>query len=355
MLRKLMLAILFLGLMSGLLVQAQNAADTIELVGTISAVDSNGHIVVNGQTVDLTGAEINAAIAVGELVKVEGAVQANAVILAREVQSPDANDLQNEDEVELVGIVESLDGTSLVVGGITIDLTGAEIAGTPAVGEIVKVHASFDANGLLVAREAEFGAAFIDDNDDDANEEDPRREGEFEIRGTLEDLGDGFIVVNGMTISTNGAEIKNVLVVGTLVKVHLSNQNGNLVAREVENARDENRNDDNGQDDRDEDRDRGSNSGPGNSNDDRSDDRVDDNSGPGNSDDDRNDDHVNDNSGSGSHDDEHDDNSGSGNHDDDVDDDHDDNSGRGSRGDDDDHDDDHGGNSGRGSHDDDDD
>jgi hypothetical protein len=52
---------------------------------------------------------------------------------------------------------------------------------------------------------------------------------EIEIVGTLQQIGDGFIVVSGQRIGVIGAEIKNPLVVGALV-------NGQLVAREVENA-----------------------------------------------------------------------------------------------------------------------
>jgi LysM repeat protein len=61
---------------------------------------------------------------------------------------------------------------------------------------------------------------------------------EVELTGVLEQIGDGFIVVSGQTISIVGAEINDPLVVGGAVKVHFSTINGQAVAREVESADD---------------------------------------------------------------------------------------------------------------------
>jgi LysM repeat protein/ribosomal protein L13 len=238
----------------------QSTQDTIELIGAVQTINADGSIVVNGVTVTITTAQLNVALTPGQIVKVEGTLLSDGRVAAREVQAPQSDDLQDDDEIELVGVVESFDGTTLVVNGLVIDLSGAEINTPIVIGQIIKVHASFDANGNLIARETDDDR---DDNDDGSvpppavtpevtpdNNDDDDRPGEFEITGTLEQVGDGFVVVNGQTISISGAEIKNQLVVGTLVKLHLNNQNGQLVAREVENAQagDDN-NDDNGNDD----------------------------------------------------------------------------------------------------------
>jgi LysM repeat protein len=63
--------------------------------------------------------------------------------------------------------------------------------------------------------------------------------GEVELIGALEQVGNGFIVVSGQTISINGAEIKDPLTVGDMVKVHYSLVGGQAVAREVERAADD--------------------------------------------------------------------------------------------------------------------
>ena len=59
---------------------------------------------------------------------------------------------------------------------------------------------------------------------------------EFEIVGTLQQIGNGFIVVAGLPIGIVDAEINDPLIQGGLVKAHLSVVNGQLVAREVERA-----------------------------------------------------------------------------------------------------------------------
>jgi len=58
--------------------------------------------------------------------------------------------------------------------------------------------------------------------------------GETEITGVLESISSGSIVVSGQTINIVNAEIKNMLIVGSTVKVHVSAVGGALAAREVE-------------------------------------------------------------------------------------------------------------------------
>jgi hypothetical protein len=58
--------------------------------------------------------------------------------------------------------------------------------------------------------------------------------GETEITGVLESIGSGSIVVSGQTIDILNAEINDMLIVGSTVKVHVSQVNGVLTAREVE-------------------------------------------------------------------------------------------------------------------------
>ncbi|HLV36673.1 MAG TPA: DUF5666 domain-containing protein, partial [Spirillospora sp.] len=236
-------------LLVGYTMLAQN--DNIELIGTIEAINADGSIVVNGQTISITTAELNVALTVGRQVKVEGTLMADGLIVAREVDAPDADDL-DDDEVELSGVVESFDGTTLVIGGLSIDMRGAEFNSPVIVGQRIRIHASFDDDGNLVAREADnrfdddripapAGTPEVRPSDDD--DDDDRRD-EFEFRGLLQAIGDDFIVVAGRTIDITNAEIRGQLVVGRRVEVELVNRNGQLVAREVETRRDDNDDDD---------------------------------------------------------------------------------------------------------------
>lgn len=228
----------------------QTAQNTVELLGPVQSINADGSIVVNGLTITITTAEISVPLSAGQVVRVEGTLLPDGRIAAREVRAPRDRDLRDDDEIELIGIVESFDGFTLVVNGLSISVRGAEINAPIVVGQPIKVHGSFDASGSLIARETD-DDIFDDNSDDDSGTPSPaatpgatpgantstRRTGEFEMVGTLQQVGDGFVVVNGQTISIVGAEIKNTLVAGTLVKLHVRNQNGQLVAREIENAR----------------------------------------------------------------------------------------------------------------------
>jgi hypothetical protein len=54
------------------------------------------------------------------------------------------------------GVVDALDGNTLVVNGQSMDLSGANIEGAPKVGAKVKVEGYFDANGVFVLTKVEF-------------------------------------------------------------------------------------------------------------------------------------------------------------------------------------------------------
>lgn len=64
---------------------------------------------------------------------------------------------------------------------------------------------------------------------------------EFEIIGALEEMGEGYVVVDSRTVEVGaGAEIEEPLAVGDVVKVHVRvDSEGNWVAREIEPADDD--------------------------------------------------------------------------------------------------------------------
>lgn len=267
--------------------QETTSAVEIEVVGLVQAVSQNT-ITVNNQVVNISDAEINVSLQVGAAVKVQGAL-VNGQIRAREVNPAEAGILPGE--VEIVGVLESFEGGIMMVGGLRIDVQNAELKDAAfVVGELVKVHATFSASaGLWVAREAEVFTPKADDMDDDDDNDDdlPPGAGEFEIVGTLDEVGEGFIVVSGQTISlASGAEIKGALVIGALVKVEGSLTDGAWVAREVKRAqeRDQERHNDD-MDDDDDNNDGDDSSGRSGSDDD------DDHNGRRSSDDDDGDDH----------------------------------------------------------------
>jgi hypothetical protein len=77
------------------------------------------------------------------------------------------------------GVVESLNGSTLVVNGQSMDISNAKIEGTPKVGAKVKVEGYFDANGVFVVTKIEIenggsdGGSSVSDNGskDDGNQD----------------------------------------------------------------------------------------------------------------------------------------------------------------------------------------
>ncbi|MBZ0275993.1 MAG: DUF5666 domain-containing protein [Anaerolineae bacterium] len=246
----LLLALPFGFSMAQAVVPPADAVGQIELVGLVEAMTVDT-ITINQQTIDISTAQVNTVLELAAAVKVEGWLLADGTIAAREVNALAPGDVL-PGEIEVVGVVTALDAASITVSGLTIDISTAQMAAV-VVGDTVKVHASFDAAGLLVAREVALytpdsgtpGNDNTADNSNDNGSDDNSNDNsgapvvtdeEFELRGTLEAVGDGFITVAGQTINTLQAEIKGQLQVGAMVKVHLTLVNGELVAKEVELA-----------------------------------------------------------------------------------------------------------------------
>jgi hypothetical protein len=225
------------------------ATGAVELVGAITAFDAAARtIAVNGLTVDVSKAQIAVRLAVGQTVKIEGRQQANGTVLASQVRLTLRSGI-HAGEAEISGVVERLMARQMVVNGLTIDIARAQIGAGVAVGATVRVHATLTNAEMWAAREVHVVANAGQPEDKPGPQGTPDPQGtpgpedkpgqandNAELVGTLDQIGAGFIVVSGQTIDISTAEIKGTLVVGALVKVHVSMQGGVLTAREVELA-----------------------------------------------------------------------------------------------------------------------
>ncbi len=299
---------------------AQSGDDVIqiEFVGEIEALTTTT-VTINGQVIDISTAELNTALAVGEVVKVEGTLESDGSITARELYAVEDDDDLLPGEIEIIGPITALDGATITIGSLVINVATAELADDLVleVDAVVKVHMSLvaDTAGVesWVAREVKADDTSDDSQDDgsDDSNDDSALPGEFEIVGTLTQTDGDTIVVSGLTIDITTAEIKGTLVVGALVKVHLSSVDGVLVAREIELHDTQSSNDDSEDDGSDDNSNNNANSNSNNSNDDDSnannsnDDGSNSNDDDSNSnDDDSNANNSNDDDGSNSNDDD---------------------------------------------------
>ena len=162
---------------SGIVAREVNAvmagvqAGEAELVGILESI-SGSTWMVGGQTVDVSGAEIQSQFTVRQMLRIHATAIGPTQWRAREIASvqnrqDDAAPAPAAGEFELVGTLESIDGTSLTVSGQAVNFTTAEIKGPLVIGTLVKLHVRRE-NGLLVAREVEPGRYRLGD-DDDAN------------------------------------------------------------------------------------------------------------------------------------------------------------------------------------------
>lgn len=239
----------------------------VELIGVIDAM-TTATITVNGLVIDISGAEIKLALAVGVEVKVQGSLE-GGVIVAREVYSPQDDDSGNDDDpnrrdaLEIRGLLSAINGTSYVIGGQAIDGSAAEIDPALAIRMIAEAWVTIDANGVWVAREI---APLSEDDDDFSTDT------QVEYTGTLNAIGSDSILVGSLTFSTVGAELEDPLVVGILVKVEATLVDGALVARKVSPQLEGD--DDNGNDNADDNSNDNDDNGNGNDNDDNGNDNA---------------------------------------------------------------------------------
>lgn len=82
------------------------------------------------------------------------------------------------EKVSMEGVVDSISGSLVIVNGQPMNISAAEIKGTPRAGATVRVEGYYDASGLFIVTKIEFrdgssgSGSNSDDNDDDDNRND---------------------------------------------------------------------------------------------------------------------------------------------------------------------------------------
>lgn len=214
------------------LAQADTTAN-IEIIGQIDIIE-RGALTVNGVRVDTQTADIQTALAIDALVKVEALLMGDGTIVAREVYAAEAG-LQ-PGEIELDGTLETLSLIAAQVSGISLDVSTAEVQAGIVIGDRVKVHAQLSPEGVWIAREIELDGA--EETAEESSSADTADGEDFKIIGTLDSINDdGTLTIGGQVVDVSGAEIEDTLVIGALVKVEVQVINGVVTASEVERSR----------------------------------------------------------------------------------------------------------------------
>lgn len=151
----------------------------IEIVGPLTSLDTTSAVVA-GITFDISGAQVDAGLLPGDMVKVHALFSNNAWI-AREIVrfSPSADATPEvtpqpgtHQDVEITGTVSQLDASSMTVSGIVFDISSAQMKGTVSVGDVVKVHAYLSDTNTWIATEVEVvaGTSQVGDDAEDTPE-----------------------------------------------------------------------------------------------------------------------------------------------------------------------------------------
>ena len=126
---------------------------TVTIEGIVTRIGEDGTIEVGERTIntsDLT--EIEGDLTEGVQVKVSAVITDDRALSARRVEIRTATATSETRQVEIEGIVESINGTIVVSGVTVIRNKDTQIDGNVAVGAQVTVIGWIDADGLLVAR-----------------------------------------------------------------------------------------------------------------------------------------------------------------------------------------------------------
>jgi hypothetical protein len=142
----------------------------VVLTGVIERMNGSQWI-IDGQTVNIDSATQEDGLKlVGETVKVEALVAGNGSLTAQSVQglsSEESTSAKSEasslhdsqesgDDMEAIGLVEAMTGTSITIGGQVYNLVpGAEIKDGIATGALAKVHFIVNTDGTRSITEAE--------------------------------------------------------------------------------------------------------------------------------------------------------------------------------------------------------
>ena len=190
--------------------------------GTIDAL-GDGFIVVNGEPIDISQASIEGELALNAYVEIEfNLINGDWIAVRVRVLSDSSGD---EETRYLQGTLEAVGDGFIVVDSEQIDTTQAEIVGDIVVGTIVEVEFNRSGEDWIAVR-----VRVVSDD-----------EGEMVSfwEGTIDEIGDGFLVVDGEQIDISQAEIEGVPEVGKRVEIEFHYVNGDWITVRVRVLADE--------------------------------------------------------------------------------------------------------------------
>jgi uncharacterized membrane protein YgcG len=241
------------------LVHAQTTPTiSIEFTGTVQSANATA-LVINGQLIDISGAQVSAALVAGQVVRVQASMAAVGSLIAREVDPVAPGLLPGL--VEMNGSIDQIDGGALLINGLRVSIVGAQVDVPLNVGAIVIVYAEQTAPNEWTARLIMADIAPVATADvfpvqtpevlppgatpeviapvstpeviAPASTPEVEDGEDFEVRGRLDGFTDAEVIVDGRRYFIGGAEIDGRLVPGAQVRLEIRVVNGQWVLEEI--------------------------------------------------------------------------------------------------------------------------
>jgi len=167
------------------------AGEEIEFVGAVVSLGLDSWAIGDRVVAITSATEIKGTIDVGTLVKVHALVESDGSLTAREIEPAEADDLEDQDDdvddpdddqdLEFKGVVDSIDGETWVVAGVTFHVPAAALEDGPvAVGDFVEIHAFWADGGLLTALRVRLDDDHATKDGDRDDEDEDRSDDEHE-------------------------------------------------------------------------------------------------------------------------------------------------------------------------------
>ncbi len=121
-----------------------------------------------------------------------GTPEADASATPEADETPGPDDGSEAEDFQVVGVLTAIDGDVWTVDGVDYTVTGAEINGSPQLGDTVKIELLRNADGTVQVKsvETESSDEDLNDADDDSDEADDEEEDKDEDSDEAEDDGD---------------------------------------------------------------------------------------------------------------------------------------------------------------------
>ncbi len=180
---------------------SQSLANQFTITGQVGAIDAAAWTVA-GQTIDVDAdTDIEAGIAVGDVVQVDGLIQEDGSLLAERIRLVEVSAGL---PFEFTGVVQAIAADAWTISGVSVAVDAdTEIKGEIAVGDVVKVEGWIDEDGIWLAHEIKLVGA---------------EESTFEISGNVDSIDPWSVAGISFEID-DWTEIEEGIAVGDLVKV----------------------------------------------------------------------------------------------------------------------------------------